>query len=450
MGIEISTDRIKALLDAKDRQGIIDLLSPLHPSDVASLFSALEEGERVEVFKLLSPEVASRVLLEVDEHTRELLIASISRRELIEVVDEMATDDAADVIAELPVEEAQTVLEGIGWEEATEVQKLLKYPDDTAGGLMQTELVAVNEDATVQETIDEVRAKSEEVTNIHTVFVIDGEGRLVGNIPLDRLILAKPQLPVRGVMNPSPIKVTVEVDQEEVAKVFQRYDMLSLPVVDKEGRLMGRVTIDDVVDVIEEEIFEDFYRMAGLSTDERVMDRPTRSFRLRAPWLLINLLTAFVAASVVRIFQDTIQAMVTLAVFMPVVAGMGGNAATQTITVVVRGLALGELEMRHAKRVLIKEVMVGCANGILTGVLAAVIAYTFGVNPKIGVLLCMAMVANLVIAGLSGTVIPVVLKWFKADPAIASSIFVTTFTDVGGFFSFLGLATLFMRYGFLQ
>lgn len=446
----MSIDRLKALLDARDKKGIIDLLSPLHPSDVASLFSALEEGESIEVFKLLSPEAASRVLLEVDEHTRGLLIASISRRELIEVVDEMATDDAADVIAELPVEEAQTVLEGIGWEGSAEVQRLLKYPDDTAGGIMQTELVTVNEDATVQETIDEVRAKSEEVTNIHTVFVIDGEGRLVGNIPLDRLILAKPQLPVREVMNPNPVKVTVEVDQEDVAKVFQRYDILSLPVVDKEGRLLGRVTIDDVVDVIEEEIFEDFYRMAGLSTDERVMDHPARSFRLRAPWLLINLLTAFVAASVVRVFQDTIQAVVTLAVFMPVVAGMGGNAATQTITVVVRGLALRELEIRHAKRVLIKEAMVGCANGILTGVLAAVVAYAFGVNPRIGVLLCMAMVANLVIAGLSGTVIPLILKWFKADPAIASSIFVTTFTDVGGFFSFLGLATLFMKYGLLQ
>lgn len=446
----MSIDRLKSLLDARDKKGIIDLLSPLHPSDIASLFSTLEEGEGIEVFKLLSPEVASRVLLEVDEHTRRLLITSISRRELIEVVDEMATDDAADVIAELPVEEAQTVLEGIGWEGSAEVQKLLKYPDDTAGGIMQTELVMVNEDATVQETIDEVRAKSEEVTNIHTVFVIDGKGRLVGNIPLDRLILAKPQLPVREVMNPNPVKVTVEVDQEEVAKVFQRYDILSLPVVDKEGRLLGRVTIDDVVDVIEEEIFEDFYRMAGLSTDERVMDHPTRSFRLRAPWLLINLLTAFVAASVVRVFQDTIQTVVSLAVFMPVVAGMGGNAATQTITVVVRGLALRELEIRHAKRVIIKEVMVGCANGILTGVLAAVVAYAFGVNPRIGVLLCVAMVANLVIAGLSGTVIPLVLKWFKADPAIASSIFVTTFTDVGGFFSFLGLATLFMKYGLLQ
>ncbi|MBI5287262.1 MAG: magnesium transporter, partial [Deltaproteobacteria bacterium] len=310
--------------------------------------------------------------------------------------------------------------------------------------------VAVNEDATVEETIDAVRAKSEDVPNIHTVFVTDVDDRLVGLLPLDRLILSKPHLPVKEVMNPRSVKVTPDVDQEEVARIFRRYDMVVLAVVDNEGKLLGRITIDDVMDVIEEEIFEDFYKMAGLNTDERVMDRPSRSFRLRAPWLLINLLTAFFAASVVKVFEDTIQAVVTLAVFMPVVAGMGGNAATQTITVVVRGLALGELEMRNARRVLTKEVMVGLANGILTGLVAAVAAHTFGASYMIGVLLCMAMVANLIIAGFSGTVIPLILKWFKADPAIASSIFVTTCTDVGGFFTFLGLASIFIRYGLLQ
>ncbi|MEK7841247.1 MAG: magnesium transporter, partial [Deltaproteobacteria bacterium] len=255
--------------------------------------------------------------------------------------------------------------------------------------------------------------------------------------------------PIKDIMNNKPIKVLVDTDQEEVARMFQKYDLVTLPVIDKDERLLGRITIDDVMDVIEEEIFEDFYKMASLNTDERVLDSPSRSFRMRFPWLLINLATAFLAASVVKVFENTIQTVVTLAVLMPVVAGMGGNAATQTITVVVRGLALGELELKHAKKVLFKEVMVGFANGVLNGVVAAIVAYLFGVNYMIGLLLFLAMIANLVIAGFSGTVIPLILKWYKADPALSATVFVTTCTDVGGFFSFLGLAAVFIKYGLL-
>jgi magnesium transporter len=390
------------------------------------------------------------VLLEVDEQTRERLISSISKAELTEIVDEMATDDAADVIAELPHEEAKTVLEGIGWEESAEVQRLLKYPEDTAGGIMQTELVMVNEDATIQEAIEQVRAKSEEIQNIHNVFVVNEVTRLVGIVPLAKLILTKPHLPIKDIMNQNPVKVLADTDQEEVARIFQKYDIVSLPVVDKDEILLGGITIDDVMDVVEEEIFEDFYKMASLNTDERVLDSPSRSLKLRFPWLLINLATAFAAASVVKVFENTIQTVVTLAVFMPVVAGMGGNAATQTITVVVRGLALGELELRYARRVLLKNIAVGFANGVLIGIVAAVAAYLLGVNYMIGLLLFLAMIANLVIAGFSGTIIPLVLKWYKADPALSATVFVTTCTDVGGFFSFLGLAAVFIKYGLLS
>ncbi|MBI5047664.1 MAG: magnesium transporter [Deltaproteobacteria bacterium] len=442
-------EELKSLIQKKNNAAIIGCITPLHPSDIAKLLTNLEEEETIYTFSLLDPQTASAVLLEVDEHTREKLIASISKTELTEIVDEMATDDAADVIAELPKEEAKTVLEGIGWEESAEVQKLLKYPEDTAGGIMQTELVMVNEDATIQETIEQVRTKSEEIPNIHNVFVVDDSIRLVGIVPLEKLIFARPHLPVKDIMNNKPVKVLADTDQEEVAKIFQKYDAVTLPVVDKDEKLLGRITIDDVMDVIEEEIFEDFYKMASLNTDERVLDSPSRSFKMRFPWLLINLATAFLAASVVKVFENTIQMVVTLAVFMPVVAGMGGNAATQTITVVVRGLALGELELKYAKKVLIKEVMVGFANGVLNGVVAAIVAYLFGVNYMIGLLLFLAMIANLVIAGFSGTVIPLILKWYKADPALSATVFVTTCTDVGGFFSFLGLAAVFIKYGLL-
>jgi magnesium transporter len=244
-------------------------------------------------------------------------------------------------------------------------------------------------------------------------------------------------------------KVTADVDQEEVARIFQRYDLLSLAVVDKDERLLGRITIDDVVDIIEDEIFEDFYKVAGVHADERALDHPARSVRMRIPWLVVNLGTAFLAASVVRYFSDTIQAMVILAVCMPVVAGMGGNAATQTIAVVVRGLSLGELDLRHARRILLKETIVGLVNGALLGLAAAVIAYLLGINYTIGILLFLAMTTNLIIAGLAGSVIPLFLKWCRADPALSASVFVTACTDIGGFFSFLGLAALFMRYGLL-
>ena len=442
-------DELKDLLQKKDDVAIIGIVIPLHPSDIAKLFISLEEEEKIYIFSLLDPAVASDVLLEVDEQTREKLISSISKAELTEIVDEMATDDAADVIAELPHEEAKTVLEGIGWEESAEVQRLLKYPEDTAGGIMQTELVMVNEDVTIQEAIEQVRAKSEEIQNIHNVFVVNEVTRLVGIVPLAKLILTKPHLPIKDIMNQNPVKVLADTDQEEVARIFQKYDIVSLPVVDKDEILLGGITIDDVMDVVEEEIFEDFYKMASLNTDERVLDSPSRSLKLRFPWLLINLATAFAAASVIKVFENTIQTVVTLAVFMPVVAGMGGNAATQTITVVVRGLALGELELRYARRVLLKNIAVGFANGVLIGIVAAVAAYLLGVNYMIGLLLFLAMIANLVIAGFSGTIIPLILKWYKADPALSATVFVTTCTDVGGFFSFLGLAAVFIKYGLL-
>lgn len=440
---------LKTYIAENNKAEIRRIILPLHPSDIAKIFAELKDVEKVSLFKVLPPETAPDVLLEMDEHSRESLLASISDTELIEVVEEMATDDAADVIAELPEEDAETVLEGIKKEEEVEIRKLLKYPKDTAGGIMQTELVAVQEDATIQETIEQVRAKSEEVPDIHNVFVTDAYGRLAGIVPLDKLILAKPHLSVKEIMNIHPVKVTVDTDQEDVAKVFHKYDAVNIAVIDGDEKLLGRITIDDVMDVIEEEIFEDFYKMAGLNTDERVLDPPSRSFKLRAPWLLLNLLTAFIAASVVKVFEGTIQTVVTLAVFMPIVAGMGGNAATQTITVVVRGIALGELELRHAKRVLLNQVAVGFANGILTGAVAVIMAHLFGISYAIGILLFLAMIANLMIAGFSGTVIPIILKWLKADPALSAAVFVTTCTDVGGFFSFLGLATVFMKYGYL-
>jgi len=442
-------DRLAALLEARATGEASAYLAELHPSDAARLLTDIEEEERIEIFKLLPPETSSEVILEFDESIREKLLAFISSEELAELVDEMDTDDATDIIAELPHREAQNVLESIEEEDSREVKKLLHYPEDTAGGKMQTELVAAPEDSTVEETIEHVRAMSDKVDHISNVFIIDALQKLVGTVRLEKLILAKPRTPVKDIMDEKFNMVTVDVDQEEVARMFQRYDLLSVAVTDSGGTLLGRITIDDVVDIIEDEIFEDFYKVAGVHADERAFDPPSRSVKMRLPWLVVNLGTAFLAASVVKFFADTIQAMVLLAVFMPVVAGMGGNAAAQTIAVIVRGLSLGELNLRQARKVLVKETVVGLINGALLGLAAAIIAYLFGINYTIGILLFLAMTANLVIAGLAGSLIPLFLKWCRADPALSASVFVTACTDIGGFFSFLGLAALFMRYGLL-
>ncbi|OGP14114.1 MAG: magnesium transporter [Deltaproteobacteria bacterium GWA2_55_10] len=443
------TEEVKNYLEANREEDIARLLEELHSSDIGRLLMSLEDEEAMRVFKLLSPEQASAVLLEVDERLRKALISSITSEELIEVVHEMETDDAADVISELPVEDAKQVLEGIDRHEAIAVQKLLVYPEDTAGGKMQAELVSVHETATIEETIEEVRKKAEEIENISNVFVVDRDGRLVGSVSLDKLILARPKTRIIEITNREALHVTTDMDQEEVAKLFQKYDLISMPVVDHEGRLVGRITIDDVVDVLEEEIFEDFYKMAGLHTEARALDPPLRAIRMRVPWLFLNLATALVAASVVKLFEGAIAQLVLLAVLMPIVAGMGGNAATQTITVVVRALALGEINFKNARGVLLKEVLVGFCNGFLTGGTAGFIAYLLGANPIVGLLLFLAMIANMMIAGLIGTIMPLVLKRFNFDPAISSSIFVTASTDVGGFFTFLGLATIFMKMGLL-
>lgn len=447
--IEDIRSKLKRLLELGDLDGARERLLPLHSSEIARLLEGLSDEGVIAAFNLLEAEVASETLLELEGRTRELLAEAVPHEDMVEIVSEMATDDATDIISELSTHDAKKVLDGMEWRDSIVVQKLLKYPDDTAGGKMEAELVKVRSSSTVAETIEEVRSRSEEVENIACVFVVDDAGRFEGTVSLDKLILAKVDTLISDLTDKDAIRVTTDLDQEEVARILQRYDLLSLAVVDDNLRLVGRITIDDMVDVLEEEIFEDFYRMASVGAEDRALDAPLRSFGKRSPWLLLNLVTAFAAASVVKFFEGTIESLVILAVLMPVVAGLGGNAATQTITVVVRGLALGEFGLGSARKVLMKEVAVGLANGLLVGLVAGAMAYVLGADFMIGVLLFLAMTANLIIAGLSGSVIPIFLKWLKLDPALSASIIVTACTDVGGFFTFLGLAAVFMELGFL-
>ena len=438
--------KVTDLIGDDGKQYIKEHITELHPADIADIIETLDEEKKKELFNLLHTKIASKVIVEVNEHSRDQILEDINKEKLTDIVEEMSSDDAADLIADLPKEEAKDILEKLHWEDSTEVQKLLKYPEDTAGGIMQTELLSVREEMLVEDAIIQLMALSENIGDVPNVFVVDKNRRLVGILPVRKLLIVKHEMPISGIIDRNVISVNVNEDQEEVANIFKKYDLVSLAVVDDDSRLVGRIQIDDIVDVLVEEASEDMLHMAGIYQDEKIMDPPLKSVRMRLPWLVINLATATLAASVVGLFQDTLQAMVILAMFMPIVAGMGGNAGTQALTVTIRGIALGELSFNNAKRAVLNGITIGLLNGVVTGVIMALIAYYWKGNYMLGIVLGLAMMVNLFIANFFGIIIPLVLKWLKIDPAVASSIFLTTLTDCIGFFSFLGLATLFIKY----
>ncbi len=424
---------------------ILDLFSTLHPADIADLIDNLEELEKFHLFSLLDIEKASDVILELSDISRDQILEEISDKKLTEIVDEMESDDAADFIAELTEDKAQTVLDGIEPEESEDVKKLLEYDEESAGGIMQSELVSVRDDSIIRDALQAVINASEEVEDVHNVFVVDKEERLVGSVPLQKLITSKRTSLVIESIDKSIPSVHVDIDQEEVARIFKKYDLVSIPVVDDNNLLLGRITVDDIVDVMEEETSEDLYRIAGLGEDDSVFNKPVQSVKKRLPWLYLNLLTAFASVFVIGFFEDTIKMMVILVVFMPVVAGLGGNAGSQTLTLIIRGMALGELTFENSKKALYKEILVGILNGICVGAVIGIIAYLWKGIPVLGVVLCLAMVLNIFVGTLVGTLIPLSLKLLKMDPALGSHIFLTAFTDAFGFLSFLGLATIFLK-----
>lgn len=422
------------------------LLDDLHPADIADILENVDEASRERLMGLLDTSRAAQVLALVEDYHRPEVVEAIAEDKLPQIIDEMRSDVATDVLEDLSKEEAEEILEAMPKEESAPVRRLLEFPEDSAGGLMQTELVAVRPEDSIGAAVERVRQLAPKVGEIISVYVTDENGVLKGIVPLHRLILEPPERKVEEVMSGDVISAQVDMDQENVAALFRKYDFFALPVVDQENKLLGRILVDDIVDVIEEEASEDIYRLAGVGKEEHVGDSPFRSVRLRLPWLAFNLLTAIAAASVVSFFQGTIQKLVVLAVFMPIVAGMGGNAGTQSLAVITRAIALGDVTLANAKFILLKQVLAGILNGLILGVLMAVLAYFWQGSPMLGVVLGLAMVCNMFVAALSGTAIPLVLKWIKVDPALASGVIVTTFTDVAGFFSFLGLATLFLHY----
>ena len=439
------TEDVKDLLDTDRTERLAQLLAESHPADVSRALRELPVERQTTVFRLLSGEQAGSVLHEMDDQTLLELVRALDEVELSGILEQMPADNAAQVVDELSEEQAEKVLDLMKEEKSEEVQELLEYGEKTAGRIMSPEFVAVHEEMSVAQALDHVR-KSASSEHAFYLYVVDDHDHLVGVVPLRRLITADPATPIRLIRHEDVVSVTPETDQEEAARLVAKYNLLAVPVVDGDRRLLGTVTVDDVIDVIQQEATEDIQRFGGAAGDETVLDPPRAVFTKRLVWRFINLATAILAASVIGLFEGSIRSLATLAVFMPIVASMGGIGTTQTATVVVRGIALGDMTASVLLRVLRKEVTLGLTTGAANGVVMAVIAYIWKGQLLLSLILGVALIFNMVVAAVVGTLVPLALKTFRLDPAIASSVIITTFTDVFGFFSFLGLATLLMKF----
>lgn len=433
-------------MDADEIDKLREFVSGLHYADFADLLERLSPDDRSRLIKATRDIFDPEVLSELDDVVRESVLEALGTRHAADAISELDSDDALMVFEELDEDLQKELLEHVSDEDRTFIEEGLSYPEDSAGRLMQREVVTVPSHWNVGQCIDFIRRKADngegELPSIfYDIFVIDARRHPVGAVSLSALLRSRRQVPVAEVMEEEMHEIPVDTDQEDVAFLFRQRDLVSAPVIDADGRLVGAITIDDVVDVIHEEHEEDIMRMGGVIEDD-LYHASISTARARFSWLVVNLLTAILASMVIGLFDATIEQVVALAVLMPIVASMGGNAGTQTLTVTVRALATKELTGANAYRVISKEVIVGCFNGIAFAVLAGLVAWLWFQSGTLGVVIAVAMVINMIVAGLAGTTIPIMLDKAGADPAIASSVFLTTVTDVVGFFAFLGLAAL--------
>jgi len=434
---------VRQLLEVEDRETALNRFSQLHPVDQGEVLMGLPVGPRLELLAGLSPDETSEILEHLEPEEAAELSQGLAAGVLAQILEETKPDAAADILQLLPEDRAEQILQVM--EDADEIVSLLRYRKDTAGGLMTLGYPVVRETVTTPNALDQLRLLGPDAESINSLLVVDDQGRLVGSLSLTRLALARPTSLVGDIANRQVISVNAETDQEECARLMERYDLSQLPVVDRDGQLTGVILAEDMVDVVEEEATEDMYRMAGVA-GERVMGPLRNSLRRRLPWLYINLATALLAALVISIFESTIAKVVVLAAFLPVVAGQGGIGGTQTVTLIVRSMALGEVPRQIGLRVLLRELALGLINGATLGVVVGVVAFLWKGIPVLGLVLGLAMLGNMFVAGLAGAGVPLLLRRLRMDPAVSSAVFVTTFTDVIGFLLFLGLAAAFISY----
>lgn len=432
-------ESMEQAIESEDSDAVRSALLDLHESEVGDILEAIEDGSRSKMVELAGEDFDFASLTEVDEKIRLDIIENLPENQLANAVRDLDSDDAVFILEDMEAEEREQVLSQIPFQERIRLRRSLEYPQETAGRRMQTEFVAVPPFWTVGQAIDHLRSDEDLPDRFTEIFTIDHRFKLVGSLALDTLLRARRDVVVEDVHTINSHPIRAEQDQEEAAQVFEQYDLLSAPVIDENDRLVGVLTIDDVVDVLQEEAAEDIKRLAGVG-DEELSDSVLDITRSRIAWLGVNLATAILASLIIGLFDATIEQMVALAILMPIVASMGGNAGTQTMTVAVRALATRDLDTYNARRIIKKELIVGALNGVVFALIIGLVAAIWFSEPSLGVVIGIAMVINMLCAAAAGILIPIALDKLKADPAIASGVFVTTVTDVVGFFAFLGLA----------
>jgi magnesium transporter len=426
--------RIETALEGNDAE-LAGVLKEYHASEIALLFEKLPQEAKERIINILPTDVASEVISEMHEEQDpgELLIG-LKPEKRSEIIEELDYDDATDIISQLDEDEQQEILEDLDQEDADSIRALMKYPEDTAGGIMNSDLIKVNVNLDKKDALDEIIHQSEEMEDFYTIYVVDDQDVLLGILSIKSILKAKGNARVRDLVNTDFVFVKADLDQEDVADLISQYNLTTIPVVDDNMKLLGRITVDDIIDVIEEESTEDILKISGVSEDEELSGNWKEAVKSRLPWLIINLGTAYLAASVVRHFDSTVAIIAPIAAYMTIIAGMGGNAATQALAVTVRRISLNDLTDKQSYNAVIKEFLVGLINGAANGVVVFIIALFYDADPMLGLVLFLAMTGNLVVAGLTGASIPLILKRVGIDPAVASSIIITTFTDCAGFF----------------
>jgi magnesium transporter len=438
-------EEVKHFAEQGNRQGLKKLIDDMRAADLADLIEYLDPEERLFIFNLLEPDGAGEVLVEIETPVQERILKGLDNQAITEIVQGLDSDDAADLVGDLPDDRAREIIERVGDEVSEELEKLLPYPEDTAGGIMALEFVAVKADASVKDAIDTIREKREEVENLYYIWVVDDLGKLVGVISLKDLVLEPTDRKISDIMNPEVISVHVDTDQEEVARLVKKYDLVAIPVVGDDHRLVGRITHDDIIDVIEEEADEDISLMAGVIDQEIAEESALKISRARLPWLIAGLFGGIIAAAVINQFESSLEKVLALSFFFPVIMAMGGSTGTQAATIVVRGLATGDISLMNIGKRLWMEMRVSLVNALVCGILLALIVGTWVSDYGLGSVVGLALVLIIVNAGVIGSAVPMALKKWNIDPALATGPFVTTSNDILSLLIYLGLVTIYLR-----
>jgi magnesium transporter len=439
-----ATELAESAVYKKSKAALQRKLDRLHPADIAYILEALPLGERLYIWDLVKAERDGEILLEVSDAVRESLISSMDTDELVAATETLDAEEIAELAPGLPQEVMDDVFSSLPVEEREKLRAAMSFEDDMVGALMDFEDVSVRPDVTLEVVLRYLRRRDELPSQTDQLFVVDRNEKLLGVLPVNKLIVTDPETTVDAVMQAPAVKLLQHEKADAAASAFERYDLVSAPVVDTNDKLVGRVTVDEVLDFVRHKGEEDLLAQAGLREEEDVFASVWASFRNRWAWLAVNLVTAFIASRVIGMFEGSIEKLVALAALMPIVAGIGGNSGNQTITMIVRAIALGQVSREHARPLIRKEIMVSLANGLVWGGVMGVVAMILYRDLSLGLVMVLAMTLNLLLAALMGVLIPMTMLRLGRDPAIGSSVMITAVTDSGGFFIFLGLATLFL------